>query len=188
MGHIIITGTGRAGTTFLVQLYTILGFDTGFSNIKESYHNNCNAGMEINPFRISNLPHIIKNPVLCDRLDEFIEKGNKVDRVIIPIRNIDDAVKSRIKVQSNYVNNVKGGLWCANNYDEQKAVLLEKFYKLMFSINKYNIKHTFILFPKMINDPNYLYKKLFNKIIRIDTFKKNFYKIANPKLVSCFKN
>ena len=188
MGHIIITGTGRAGTTFLVQLYTLLGFDTGFKNIKDGVHNNCNAGMEINPFRTSNMPYIIKNPVLCDRLDEFIEKGNKVDKVIIPIRDIDSATMSRIKVQGKSEEGVKGGLWCTNNADEQKTILLEKFYKLMFSISKHNLPHIFILFPKMINDPKYLYKKLFNGIIRIDTFKKNFYKIADPKLVSRFKD
>jgi hypothetical protein len=28
--HVVITGTGRAGTTFLVQLLTCLGLDTGF--------------------------------------------------------------------------------------------------------------------------------------------------------------
>ena len=28
--HVVISGTGRAGTTFLVQLLTHLGLDTGF--------------------------------------------------------------------------------------------------------------------------------------------------------------
>ena len=27
---ILITGTGRSGTTFLIKLFTFLGFDTGF--------------------------------------------------------------------------------------------------------------------------------------------------------------
>ena len=30
-GHILIGGTGRAGTTLLVQWFTVMGFDTGFS-------------------------------------------------------------------------------------------------------------------------------------------------------------
>lgn len=29
--HILIGGTGRAGTTLLVQYFTALGFDTGFT-------------------------------------------------------------------------------------------------------------------------------------------------------------
>ena len=32
--HVVITGTGRAGTTFLIEVLTILGLDTGF-NIEE---------------------------------------------------------------------------------------------------------------------------------------------------------
>ena len=30
--HLIISGTGRAGTTFLVQLLTVLKRDTGFAS------------------------------------------------------------------------------------------------------------------------------------------------------------
>lgn len=30
-GHIVITGTSRAGTTALVQRMTALGFDTGYT-------------------------------------------------------------------------------------------------------------------------------------------------------------
>lgn len=30
-GHILIGGTGRAGTTLLVRWFTALGFDTGFT-------------------------------------------------------------------------------------------------------------------------------------------------------------
>jgi hypothetical protein len=30
-GRILISGTGRSGTTLLVQYFTALGFDTGFT-------------------------------------------------------------------------------------------------------------------------------------------------------------
>jgi hypothetical protein len=40
--HILISGTGRAGTTFLVELPTELGFDTG----KGHYNENCHAGLK----------------------------------------------------------------------------------------------------------------------------------------------
>ena len=188
MSHIIITGTGRTGTTFLVQLYTILGFDTGFSDIKENYHKNCNAGMEINPFGTKNLPHIIKYPGLCDRLGDFLEKGNKIEEVIVPIRKIDDVVRSRIKVQGNSIESVKGGLWETNIPNKQKEILLNKFYSLIYSITEYELNCTFIRFPEMINNPKYLYIKLFRKHMKYDNFKKGFDKIVNPKLVSHFKD
>lgn len=44
--QVIISGTGRAGTTFLIQLLTCLGFDTGFANVEAAIDPNCNAGME----------------------------------------------------------------------------------------------------------------------------------------------
>ena len=45
---LVITGTGRAGTTFLVQLLTELGLDTGYApgGGSEDYYEHCSAGME----------------------------------------------------------------------------------------------------------------------------------------------
>jgi hypothetical protein len=46
--HTVISGTGRAGTTFLVELFTNLKIDTGFSKdeLKTFKFSNCNAGLE----------------------------------------------------------------------------------------------------------------------------------------------
>jgi hypothetical protein len=48
--HVIIAGTGRAGTTFLVELFTELGIETGFS--KEDYKTKIDpvshSGLEFN--------------------------------------------------------------------------------------------------------------------------------------------
>jgi hypothetical protein len=44
--HIIISGTDRSGTTFLVQLLTALGLDTGFTDLTSPVFANCDAGME----------------------------------------------------------------------------------------------------------------------------------------------
>jgi hypothetical protein len=44
--HVIISGTGRAGTTFLVQLLTALSLDTGFKPGTTPVFAHCNAGME----------------------------------------------------------------------------------------------------------------------------------------------
>jgi len=47
VGKIIITGPGRSGTTFLVQLLTRLHFDTGWEPYREPYFNAQRAGCEI---------------------------------------------------------------------------------------------------------------------------------------------
>ena len=45
---VIITGTGRAGTTFLVQLLTEMGLDTGYTraSLARDYFEHCSAGLE----------------------------------------------------------------------------------------------------------------------------------------------
>ena len=48
MEKILITGTGRCGTTFLIKLFSFLDFNTGYNrnNYKLSIYSNCNSGME----------------------------------------------------------------------------------------------------------------------------------------------
>jgi len=48
MEKILITGTGRCGTTFLIKLFSFLNFNTGYdrNNYKLSISSNCNSGME----------------------------------------------------------------------------------------------------------------------------------------------
>jgi hypothetical protein len=72
--HIIITGTGRAGTTLLVQLLTVVGLDTGFSDVTADVDPNCNAGMEWD-LRNPNAPYIVKSPWMCDYLDDLLDQG-----------------------------------------------------------------------------------------------------------------
>lgn len=47
--HVVITGTGRAGTTFLVDLLFHLGLDTGYQadSIENYKHPNARAGLEV---------------------------------------------------------------------------------------------------------------------------------------------
>jgi hypothetical protein len=68
--HVIISGTGRAGTTFLVQLLTELGLDTGLTDSHTDIFENCNAGME-KDLREPDAPYIVKSPFLCDYLATF---------------------------------------------------------------------------------------------------------------------
>ena len=99
-GRIYISGTGRAGTTFLISLLTEIGLDTGFSSAEGdgSYYETARAGLEKDIFDRDG-PAIIKSPFLCDHLDEIIALGMSVSHIIIPVRNFQDAAKSREFVQ-----------------------------------------------------------------------------------------
>ena len=62
---VIISGTGRSGTTFLVHLLTELGLDTGITarNWGKKYFEHCNAGLE-HELLDPETPYIVKNPAL----------------------------------------------------------------------------------------------------------------------------
>jgi hypothetical protein len=134
---LIISGTGRAETTFLMQLFTKLGLDTGFSSPNEGLFANCNAGME-NDIHRPDAPYIIMSPWLCDRLDELCESGQVVvDHVIIPIRDLHAAAQSRIEVERATPPEarvqgwpVPGRLWVAREPQSQTSVLAEELARI----------------------------------------------------------
>ena len=55
---------------------------------------------------------------------------------------------------------VPGGLWGTSDPANQRAVLAESFHKLMHTLAVHEIPHTFILFPRMVTDPGYLFDRL----------------------------
>ena len=63
--HVMISGTGRAGTSFLVQLLTNLGLDTGVTPEKMKLDENARAGLEYD-IRKADAPYIVKSPFFCD--------------------------------------------------------------------------------------------------------------------------
>jgi|APSaa5957512535_1039671.scaffolds.fasta_scaffold150869_2 hypothetical protein len=95
--HTIISGTGRTGTTLLVQLFTRLGLDTGFRDKKMIIDPIAKSGLEHHSFT-PETPYIIKSPWLCDYLENVVTTVT-IDHAIIPIRDLKSVVASRIRVQ-----------------------------------------------------------------------------------------
>ena len=67
VNKVLITGTGKSGTTFLVHLLTALEFDTGFNlgNLKDFMIERSFGGLEIpirGKYAQEKTPYIIKNP------------------------------------------------------------------------------------------------------------------------------
>ncbi len=202
---VIITGTGRAGTTFLVQLLTALGLETGFKEIHEGVYENCNAGMERDLIE-SSAPYIVKNPSLCDDLAQILQTGEYViDHAFIPVRSLEAATQSRIQVFNQAKPNggylrlllkgskykpIPGGLIDTDNPDEQRCILAQKLYNLIYTLTIHDIPHTFLHFPRIIKDEQYLYKKLAPILGGIDYsgFLKAFYYVAKPELVHDFSS
>jgi len=157
MEKILITGTGRCGTTFLIKLFSFLDFNTGYNrnNYKLSISTNCNSGMERNYNANYN---IIKNPTFIADIENISKDTSiKIKHVIIPIRELKMSAKSRVNHATQ-----NGGLW--NAKDELSQI---EFYKNILTnyiiiSTKYDINTIFIDFDKMINDKIYLFNKLKN--------------------------
>jgi hypothetical protein len=170
--HVVITGTGRAGTTFLVELLTHIGLDTGFTvgNIPVFKNIYCNAGLE-NNLRGEDPPYIVKDPAFCDYCDQILEnKDIFVERVYIPVRDLTGAAESRRCVSKN--GHVAGGLWGTNNMEPgaQELVLAKKQQNLLLSLAKTEIPIVFIHYPMMLQDAKYLYFKLLDLLWGRDTW------------------
>lgn len=159
-GKIVITGTGRCGTTLLVQLLTRLGRDTGFS--LDSYIDpRASAGLE-KSIESPSAPRIVKDPSLCTRLGPLLDQGLvKVEHVIIPIREFDVAVASRIRASSYGLRpTAPGGLLDVIIPSAQKEKLRSAFYELMHTVARFDLPFTLLAFPRFAKDWEYTYEKL----------------------------
>lgn len=187
---IVITGTGRAGTTFLVQLLTKLGLDTGYTpeTLQRDYFNHCSAGLE-HDLEHPKAPFIVKSPLLCESLPGIMERRTIViDHAIIPMRALDDAAKSRIRVGGE--GETPGGLWGTDRAEDQKAVLAEKFHQLIHTLTAHDIPHTFLNFPQFARDADYTFRKLSWLFPHVshEEFVAIFRATARPDLIHTFGN
>lgn len=210
--HVIISGTGRAGTSFLVQLLTELKLDTGYTDTSTEFYPGCRAGLE-KDIRDPAAPYIIKSPWLCDYLGEVLAQGEvAIDHAIIPMRDLFSAAESRRFVvrEAGEVENpdlVRGGLWHTKEPLAQESILTLQLYKLMETLSSYDIPLTLLSFPRLATDPEYLYKKigfllkrpaseslsvvvrlLHNNQIDYPTFLSAFRNISRPELIHNFSN
>jgi hypothetical protein len=191
--HLIISGTGRAGTTFLVQLLTKLGLDTGVEDIDSAINPNCNAGLE-SDIRLPDAPYVVKTPWLCDYLDEVLRGGDvTIDHALIPMRELYAAAQSRRHVASTtdptlYPGGIPGGLWHTDDPGEQETALTHQLYKLLLAIAKHDIPLTLLEFPRLVYEPAYLYRKLAFALgdINYDSFLNVFRAVSRPELVNDF--
>jgi hypothetical protein len=149
---VLITGTGRCGTTFLIRLFTLLGLDTGYmpETMEKHTWKHCNAGME-RP--ISHKLTFIKNPTLITTLATQVKSFNLF--VIIPLRDFGDAARSRALLGKN-----PGGLWGATDASGQEENYEKWVCKALVDIVQNDIPHVFLDFNRMTTSPDYLYKAL----------------------------
>jgi len=203
--HVVISGTGRAGTTFLVELMTHLELQTGFTlaELAERKDARARAGLE-KDILDDDCPYIVKSPSFCDVAEQVLAmKHITIEHVIIPMRDVRAAAESRRFVTDSVASEwslleramaivrrrrVRGGLWHTAKGHEQEVVLLQQLYNLTLALSGTMIPVTLLRYPRLVKDATYLFDKLRPILgdVREDRFRAAFEKTANPGLVHSF--
>jgi len=176
---VLITGTGRCGTTFLMLIYSYLKQNTGWGeNAHSTLYKNCNSGLEKN---LDSVQKILKSPSFLRSLQIKLEKQKDypIKDVIIPIREYNLCAESRARH-----GKTNGGLIgkCKNKeeqirYDYQSLAIFLK------TAAKYDVPFTLLDFDRMVSDPNYLFNKIKHTLtdVTFEQFKKAYTKASNQQ-------
>lgn len=202
--HIIIAGTGRAGTTFLVQYLTACGLETHLSrNPGEPLDAHANAGLEDVVAAGSDLPCVIKSPWLFEFIDRILDLvGFRIDAVVIPMRDIIEAASSRVttemhdRLEFSKFNEemtrweswgkTPGGVLYSLNPVDQARILAMGFHHVIHACVRRDIPIVFLDFPRLIDDPEYLYRQLepvIGQRVGHDAAVEAHRRVAKPELV-----
>lgn len=178
--HIIIAGTGRTGTTFLVQYLTELGLDTHVARHGiEQLEANANAGLEDMPLLAEALPYVIKAPWIGEYIDEILAAPDiRIDAAILPMRDLVEAAASRTilelrslhqkapwmakelsKTWENWATTPGGTIFSLNPID-QGRILAVGFHRLVQRLVDAGIPILFLGFPRFVDDGNYLFERV----------------------------
>lgn len=156
-GHILISGTGRAGTTMLVQYFTALGFDTGWEleDTLARVDDVSNAGLEHSLNGERRLPLVAKAPRFAETLGPALEEGRiPVRACIVPMRDLYSAAESRREVSRRAeeagrdLDRQRGALLPGtSNPKAQERRLAVQFYKLVHTLVLHDVSTYFLRFP-----------------------------------------
>lgn len=197
--RVMITGVGRSGTTFLVQLLTAMDFETGYT-LEEALTQVdpiSFAGLEQPLFEPSN-PYVVKSPYYADLLmDALRSQRIKVSYVIVPIRPLFEAAESRrrvtteaSKIKPNPLNH-PGGLTFTLDPNEQEEKLAVSLYALVNALIVHRVNFLFLAFPRLVHDPIYCFQQLQplldNHNVSWEEFKRAHALVAKPSLIHSFE-
>jgi hypothetical protein len=179
--HLIITGTGRAGTTFLVRYLAGLGLETHLSRKHQPHFDvNARAGLEDHPLRVDpkDLPYVIKSPWLHEEIDELLAHPEmQVDCAIIPVRDLSEAAASRVAVERRAIYEdspwvasqtkawrswgwSSGGAVFSLETIDQARLLAVGFHHIVERLTRADVPIIFLSYPRIIHDWNYLFSRL----------------------------
>jgi hypothetical protein len=179
--HLLIAGTGRAGTSFLVRFLAEAGLDTRLARAEDvDWDEDAQAGLEDLPASAlrPDLPYVLKQPWSYEMVEEILaDPGIELQAAIIPVRNLVDAVSSRVVVQLRAMHqeapwmtglrhtwrswgSVPGGIVYSLDPVDQSRLLAVGFHHLIERLVQADVPIIFVAFPRLAEDADYLYARL----------------------------
>jgi hypothetical protein len=185
--HLVIAGPGRAGTTLLVRLFDELGFETHAQRLE--YFEEAYAGLEAD-ILASDAPYVIKKPNLTWHLRELLETGQlareSIDWLVVPLRDLDDAAASRIRVTAARGKvSTEGGLVRTRQPGKQRQALAEITYSLFQTAAAFELPLIVLEYPAFARDAEYAYRRL-APVLGLRTqadFDRAWHAVVEPRLV-----
>jgi hypothetical protein len=180
----------------LLQLLGRLGLNIGYAQPELEVAAHCRAGLEWE-LTDPNAPYVVKNPRLCDELDALLARREvHIDHVLIPVRDLYSAAESRRdvvrRVGAAPGDRVIGGIWPGTDAARQEDVLARKLYSLIVAVARHNLPHTFLEFPRLARDSEYLIDRLSPVFRRVKhrvsqrRFARDFAELSRPEWIHDF--
>lgn len=180
--HLLIAGTGRAGTSFLVRYLTALGMDTHLARNGHAafWDPRAEAGLEDTLLAAppGTAPYVVKSPWLFEHVDALLADGRfALDGVIIPVRRLADAAASRVAIEMQAQHaaqpglagagaaftvfaNTPGGAFQSLEPVDQARLLAVGFHHLLERLVETEIPVTLLAFPRVVTDAAYAFRTL----------------------------
>jgi hypothetical protein len=176
--HLVISGAGRAGTSFLMALLTRLGLDTGFTaqDVERALSSPARAGLELDLLHGVGLPRVVKNPNLCDHIEQVLVRTDlRIEHLIVPLREPEAAAASRERAQHDGLavlpwhkrwrarlkrKPIPGGRWPSAQHLPQAPLLVDRVHRLLLAAAAHDVPVTLLAYPRLVCDPVYLYDRL----------------------------
>ena len=179
--HLVIAGTGRAGTSFLVRYLTELGLDTTLTRKGDAadWDAEANAGLEDLVVAGKSLPYVVKSPWIGEYVEQVVKQDRfKIDAFIVPVRDLVEVATSRVVLEQRAIHqhnpwmaeqldrtwenygHTPGGLVYSLNTLDQARLLAVQFHRLVLKVSESGIPLVFPVFPRIATDWKYLHKCL----------------------------
>jgi len=177
--HLVIAGTGRAGTTFLVRFLAECGVPAG-DLADRPYSEEGRAGLEQHLFRAGDA-YLVKDAWFFEYVDQIDLATIAIDALILPVRNIRHAAMSRVRqeraalTQSGWPSSwstrpgaTAGGVF-SMSVQEQERVLALGFVKQVEWCVTNDVPLILLQFPRLVADADYLIDALWPILERFCT-------------------